>query len=219
MRMTERLRAIKAFLEKELCEGHEMKAPAPDYDITKIVRQQPRVYLGWQPTRPDESGNYVIDPTNVTPGIVVMPNMSYAQNPEEKRFDQYKGVRRTADMAQTLNVSMLFSVYEPGIRLPGFIDSADEYGYGMDLSKLTEGTEEGLMTLLDWMDDCTQRLLGVKCIPGSDLSLKSATLTSGLYAESSYIVDKRPIYYGFVNAEFFCYADMGTFDKIDELLN
>ena len=219
MRMTERLRAIKAFLEKELCEGREMKAPAPDYDITKIVRQQPRVYLGWQPTRPDESGNYVIDPTNVTPGIVVMPNMSYAQNPEEKRFDQYKGVRRTADMAQTLNVSILFSVYEPGIRLPGFIDSADEYGYGMDLSKLTEGTEEGLMTLLDWMDDCTQRLLGVKCIPGSDLFLKSATLTSGLYAESSYIVDKRPIYYGFVNAEFFCYADMGTFDKIDELLN
>lgn len=219
MRMTERLRAIKAFLEKELCEGREMKAPAPDYDITKIVRQQPRVYLGWLPTRPDESGNYAVDPTNVTPGIVVMPNTSYAQNPEEKRFDQYKGVHRTADMAQTLNVSILFSVYEPGIRLPGFIDSADEYGYGMDLSKLAEGTEEGLMTLMDWMDDCTQRLLGIKCIPGSDLFLKSTTLTSGLYAESSYIVDKRPIYYGFVNAEFFCYADMGTFDKIDELLN
>ena len=88
MRMTERLRALKAFLEKELCEGREMKAPAEDYNITKIVRQQPRVYLGWQPTRPDKTGNYQIDPANVTSGIVVMPNMSYAQNPEEKRFDR-----------------------------------------------------------------------------------------------------------------------------------
>lgn len=219
MRMTERLRALKAFLEKELCEGREMKAPADGYNLMQIVRQQPRVYLGWQPTRPDKTGNYQIDPTNVTPGIVVMPNLSYAQNPEEKRFDRYQGIHRTPEMSQTLNVSILFSVYEPGIRLPGFIDSADEQGYGMDLSLLQEGTEEGLMTLLDWMDDCVQRMLGMKYIPDSDLFLKEATLTSSLYTDQSYVVDKRPIYYGFVNAEFFCYADQGTFNQIDDLLN
>ena len=34
MRTSERLRKLKQWIEKELCEGREMKAPAPDMDIT-----------------------------------------------------------------------------------------------------------------------------------------------------------------------------------------
>lgn len=51
MRTSERLRKLKQWIENELCEGREMKAPAPDMDITKIVRQKPQCFLAWQPTR------------------------------------------------------------------------------------------------------------------------------------------------------------------------
>ena len=156
MRTTERLRMLKAWIEKELCAGRMMKTIPPDHDIAKIVRQEPRCYLAWQPTRPDETGNLVIDPISVCPGILVMPNASHAKNVEEKRFDRYSGVHRPPELAQTLSVSILFSVYEPGIRLPGFIDSADS-PEGLDMSLFQEGTEEGLMTLVDWMDDCVQK--------------------------------------------------------------
>ena len=55
---------------------------------------------------------------------------------------------------------LLCSLYEPykeeteGIAmcLPGFIDSVGESGQGLDMSLMIEGTEEGLFTLLDWME-------------------------------------------------------------------
>ena len=139
MRMTERLVGLKQWFEKELCEGRVMKAPAEDFDISKIARQEPRVYLAWSPTRADQTGQMRTDPGNVCPGIVIMPNASHAKYVEEKRFDRFSGVHRTQDLGQQLSVSILFSVYEPGIRLPGFIQSA-ESGYA-DMSLLQEGTE------------------------------------------------------------------------------
>ena len=65
MRTTERLRKLKAWIERELCAGRMMKAPGPDMDITKIVRQEPRCYLGWQPARPDTTGYLATNPASV----------------------------------------------------------------------------------------------------------------------------------------------------------
>lgn len=45
-----------------------------------------------------------------------------------------------------------------------------------------------------------------------------ASLVYSLYTDQSFVVDKRPIYYGFVNAEFACYADEGTNPAIEEFL-
>ena len=218
MRTTERLRKLKAWIERELCAGRMMKAPGPDMDITKIVRQEPRCDLGWQPARPDTTGYLATDPASVCPGILVMPNAAHAKNIEEKRFDRYAGVHRPPQLAQTLSVSILFSVYEPGIRLPGFIDSADTE-QGLDMSLFEEGTQEGLMTLVDWMDDCVQKLLGQRFIPKTDLFLNEASLVYSLYTDQSFVVDKRPIYYGFINADFNCYADEGTNPALEEFLN
>ena len=152
MRTSERLRKLKQWIEKELCEGREMKAPAPDMDITQIVRQKPQCFLAWQPTRPDETGTLRIDPINVCPGILIMPRLSNAKYVEEKRFDRYNNVHRPQELGQTLAVDILFSVYEPGIRLPGFIDSAESEN-GLDMSLFVEGTEQGLFTKTAWMVD------------------------------------------------------------------
>lgn len=217
MRTTERLRKLKAWVETELCAGREMKAPADEMDITEIVRQEPRCYLAWQPTRPDETGNLRIDPINVCPGILIMPRASHAKFVEEKRFDRYNDVHRPQSLGQTLAVDMLFSVYEPGIRLPGFIDSTDAEE-GLDLSLIQEGTEEGLFTLLNWMDDCIERLLSRKFIPHTDLFANEATIVYSLYTDQSFVVDKRPLYYGFVTVEFNCYAEESTNNSMEQYL-
>lgn len=217
MRTSERLRKLRDWVESELCAGREMKTPAEDMDITKIIRQEPQCFLAWQPTRPDTTGQLRIDPINVCPGILIMPRASHAKYVEEKRFDRYNNVHRPQELGQTLSVDILFSVYEPGVRLPGFIDSADSPD-GLDMSLLMEGTEQGLFTLTDWMDDCIQKLLAQKFIPHTDLFVNEAAIAYSLYSDQSFIVDKRPLYYGFVTVDFNCYAEEGANQSLEQHL-
>ena len=219
MRTTERLMGLKKWVTKELCEGRKMKAPGPKMDISKIVRQEPGCYLAWAPSRMDQTGRIIEEQVSTCPSIIIMPDQAYAKYMEEKRFDRYDGVRRPPQLGQNLSVCMLFSVYEPGTRLPGFIDSAGENGKGLDMSLIEEGTEQGLFTLMDWMDDCKKGMLREKFIPHTDLFLQETTMTYGLYKDQNYVVDRRPLYYGYVNATFGCYADEGVNKEIQKLLS
>ena len=218
MRFTERLRGLQSWVTTELCTGRVMKAPAPNMNIGEIVTQEPRCYLAWAPARMDQTGKLREDPASVVPGIIIMPNQAYAKYMEEQRFDRYNNIHRPKEMGQHLSVNILFSVYEPGIRLPGFIDSVGEGGKGLDMSKIMEGTEEGFFTLINWMDDCIEKLLAQKIIPNTDLWLEEAALSYSLYTDQSYVVDRRPIYYGFVNASFGCYAQEGANPSLNQYL-
>ena len=233
MRTRERLTGLKAWISKELCAGREMKAPAPDMDIAEIIYREPQCFLAWTPQRFDEkTGQAVDDYMTSCPSILIMPNASKAKAMEEKRFDRYSGIHRPKEMGQTLAVSMLLSVYEPGIREIGFADTAqrqddiDMEDYpackekrGIDIRLLREGTEEGLFTLTDWMDECKEKLLAVNSIPGTDLFVDDDSMIYSLYSDQSFVVDKRPIYYGFVNVEFSCHADIARNSEIEMLLN
>ena len=219
MRFTERLTRLKDWATDELCRGRVMKAPGPNMNIAEIVRQEPQCYLAWAPARIDKTGKVREDAVSVVPGIIIMPNQAHAKYMEEQRFDRYNNVHRPSEMGQHLSVSILFSVYEPGIRLPGFIDSADEHGNGLDMTLIEEGTEQGLFTLVDWMDDCIGKLLAQKTIRGTDLWVEETTMTYSLYTDQNYVVDRRPVYYGFVKVSFGCYADEGPNPAIDDYLN
>ena len=210
MRTGERLRGLKAWAQTNLCSGRMMKAPAPNMNIAEIVRQEPRCYLGWAPSRMDSTGMLREDPYSVVPGILIMPSQAYAKYTEEKRFDRYNNIHRPQEYGSHLAVTILFSVYEPGVRLPGFIDSVGDKGKGLDMSLIMEGTEQGLLSLLEWMDDCKEALLRDKMIPGTDLSVEEDTMTYSLLTDQNYVVDRRPIYYGFVNVSFAGYADQGV---------
>lgn len=218
MRTSERLTALKKWVKKELCEGREMKTPAENMNIAAIKRKEPDVYLAWAPARIDATGIPREDTVNVCPGIIIMPNQAYAKYTEEKRFDRYNNVHRPPEMGQHLSVSMLFMIYEPGTRLPGFAESVGEKGQGLDMSLIEEGTEQGLFTLTNWMDDAMQKLLGQKMIPKSDLSVEETSMTYSLYTDQSYVMDRRPLYYGFINVTFNCYAEGGANSEINELL-
>ena len=164
-------------------------------------------------------GEFVTEAGTVCPGILIMPNQAYVKYTEEKRFDRYNNIHRPQEMGQHLSVSILFSVYEPGTRLPGFIDSAGENGEGMDMSLILEGTEQGLMTLLNWMDDYKIALLEQKKIPKTDMYVEEDSITYGMYTDQNYVVDKRPIFYGFVNADFLCYVEEGQNPDFEKYLN
>ena len=218
MRTSERLRGLRDWITRELCEGREMKAPSQDMDITKFILREPKCYLGWQPTRPEHSMYTEEEAFSVCPGILVMPSAAQAKYTEEKRFDRYGNIHRVQELGQGLNVSILFSVYEPGVRLPGFVTMDDSGKKSIDMSRINDGTEQGLFTLTNWMDDCVMKLLGTKVIPHTDLFLLEANLAYSLYSDQNYVTDKRPIYYGFVNAEFKGYAEEGVNEDIDDLL-
>lgn len=219
MRTRERLKAIQKWIETNLCEGREMKAPGKNMNIADIAYQKPQCHIAWEPSRPDKTGMLTrTDPINVCPGIIVMPNQSHAKYVEEKRFDRYNNIHRSQELGRNLSVSILFSVYEPGIRLPGFVE-AMQSGSGEDpLKYIAEGTEEGLFTLTDWMDDCIEFLLRDKNIPGSDLFVEDATMTYSLYTDQNYVMDRRPVYYGFINVNFYGYANSGVNPDINDQL-
>ena len=75
------------------------------------------------------------------------------------------------------------------------------------------------MTLMNWMDDCMTKLLGQKFIPGTDMFVEETTMTYSLYTDQNYVTDRRPIYYGFVNVSFACFANEEFNKQINDLLS
>lgn len=210
MKTRKRLLGLKKWITDELCTGRDMmKAPSIDGEIGEIIRDTPRCYIGWFPTRPDETTLMPQEAKATCPSILMMPNPSLMRYTEDQHFDRYKNIERPRAFGQNLAVSFLFTVYEPGTRLPGFVQSAAEGT--PDPKLILEATETGLFTLTDWMDDFREKLLNLKHIPGTDLFLNDQDERNvySLYTESNFIVDKRPLFYGFCNVVFSCYADDG----------
>lgn len=229
MKTWERLRKMRDFLYEELCVGREYKAPVPSGSptygpiVTDFTMAEPRVFIGWQPMKPNEPGRvFPEDPWSVCPAITIMPGPSPARYVEEHRFDRYNKIYRTQDMGQSLCVTMLFSIYEPGIRLPGLVE-AMEKGDKDAWAFIKDGTEEGCQTLTDWMDDAVALILRERTIPETDLTLEDDNMVYSFYTDQNFIVDKRPLYYGYVNVEWKGYAnngsDHGRRSRTDRLLD
>jgi len=214
MRTRQRLQGLKEWTIENLCKGRSYKAPANDGNLKGITYQEPSCFLGWTPAMPNATETFGIDPSNVCPGILIMPAPSKAKHVEEKRFDRYSNVRRPKEFSQTLSVQMLFELYEPGIFLPGWKKDDGT----VDHTKIADATEEGLMTLYDWLDDAKEKLLAVRTIPGTDLYLDDDSLEYSPYTDQSYIVDKRPMYYGVIFVNFLCHATEGPNPALEELL-
>lgn len=217
MRTWERLRKMQQWLHDELCTGREYKCPTPQTgqngnygpDITDMRMAEPRVFLAWQPARSDEPGKADASSLySICPSITIMPCASSVRYTPEHRFDRYNKVSRSQDMGQSLVVQLLFSIYEPGVRMPGFVDSLR--GSSPDMSLFRDGTEPGLETLVNWMDDAMELILRERTVPGTDLMLEDDNFMYSLFSDQSYIVDRRPIYYGFLNVEFKGYASTGN---------
>lgn len=188
-----------------------MKSPGEGGLLKDARLEEPRVYVGWYPVRPDVTGLKEPEALTTVPSILIAPTPAKVRAVEERFSDRYDDIYRPKEMGGTFGVSMLFAVYEPGDRLPGFSEHPTP-------ELLIEATEQGLFTLTDWMDELCAHLLAAKTIPGTDLFLREATLERSLYTEMGMLPDKRPIFYGFVNATFGCYSNEAQNGHIKGLL-
>lgn len=215
MRTRERLEKLRDWTYKTVCEGREMKAPAANLDMTKILRREPRVFLGYAPRRPDTGVYGETDPLNVTPGIIIAPIMGDARNRDRRNGDD-RSVYRPLDFGQSLTIQNVFMVYEDGVRLPGFLDAV-EAGLEYPMHLIEEGTEEGLFTLTNWMDDYRDALLSAGGIPGTDLIVNEEQFEYGMMTDGGTISDRRPVFIGMVTVKFQCHADRYN-QEIENLL-
>jgi len=212
MKTRQRLIGLRDWLQATVCDGRKMKAPPNSMDTLDFTYQDPKVYIGFAPQRPnpfDPSGDRV----SVAPSIIVMPNPAKQAYIEEKRWDRFDKIRRNKEMGQHFNVTMLCTVYEPGVR-----DAAFAMEDNIDVKHIDEGTEQGIFTLSDWMDDIRDRLLSQQFIPNTDLFLDAESLIEAFYTDENYIVDKRPLYYGYVACDFGCFAERHEQNPIDDFL-
>ncbi|MBR3740534.1 MAG: hypothetical protein IKN04_08745 [Clostridia bacterium] len=216
MRDTERLRKTQRWFYDELCKGRQYKVPKGN-NILNVDTAEPRVFLAYQPLRPDYYGNptnlsptpvFEDDPYSTCPSITIMPGPGYLQYMQDKRFDNYKNIYRPKKMGQTLSTTNLFAIYEPGIRMPGFVESMESGT--PDMSLLKDGSEAGLLTLMDWMNDAKELVLREQHVPGTDMILDKDSAIESLFSDQNYIVDRRPIYYGFLLITWNCHADTGN---------
>lgn len=226
MRTWQRLRNTREWVYEEICRGREYKMPVNNPQdgygpaICDFTRGEPKVFLAWQPMKPDNPPS-VSDLYNIAPSILIMPTFGNIRYTEEKRFDAYRKISRPQDMGQSVGMQFLFTIYEPGIRMPGF-DESMESGKP-DMYLLKDGTEAGLMTLVDWMDDFIELVLRERSVPHTDLIIDDDTSVYSLYTDQNYVVDRRPYYYGFVNVTWKGYAndgsDHGRKSRTDRLLD
>lgn len=103
--------------------------------------------------------------------------------------------------------------------MPGFIDKVEKDPEDFDISLIKEGTEEGFFRLLNWIDDFKKALLETQYIPGTDMLVNEESILYTLREDQKYMTDNRPMYNGFVNVQFFCYAEHGSNKEIKSILD
>ena len=221
MRTGTRLTRLQKWTYNTVCKGRKMKIPPPHMDITKYNEPgEPSVFLGYAPMRMDETGTLVKpDPLYVAPAITLMLDSSAAAYMEDKRFDRYNNVHRPKAYGQQVNIQALFTVYEDGVRMPGFIDRVEKDPEDFDMSLIKEGTSEGFLTLLDWMDDFKDALIEAGCIPNTDMMVNEESIVYTLREDQKYMTDNRPMYNGFVNVQFMCYVERGQNQDIKRIID
>ena len=221
MRTSTRLLRLQDWTYEKVCKGRKMKVPPPNMDITKYNEPaEPSVFLGYAPSRVDETGTMVKpDPLYVAPAITLMLDTSAAAYMEDKRFDRYNNVHRPKAYGQQVNIQALFTVYEDGIRMPGFLERVEEDPEDFDMSLIKEGTQEGFLTLLNWMDDFKDALLEATYIPGTDMMVNEESIVYTLREDQKYMTDNRPMYHGFVNVQFLAYVDRGQNKEIKSIID
>ena len=221
MRTATRLLKLQEWTYEKVCKGRTMKCPPPGMDITKYNPPvEPSVFVGYAPMRKDETGTFEKqDPLYVAPAITLMLDSSAAAYMEDKRFDRYNNVHRPKAYGQQVNIQALFSVYEDGVRLPGFLERVEADPEDFDISLIKEGTQEGFLLLLNWMDDFKNALLETTYIPGTDMLVNDESIVYTLREDQKYMTDNRPMYNGFVNVQFMCYVERGQNKEIKRIID
>lgn len=194
MKSAERLEAIKQFTYDKVCKGKSLKTPILNKGLTrndsdfKVKYTEPKVYVGLYPQKAENG-----EESKIAPSILILPGTSYSGKFKEKRFERYNNLHRQPDLMGELSVQWVFCVYDPGIR-------KKEYDGDIKREDIGENTEAAIYTLTDWMDELQAYIMGQEIIEGTDLYVLYDSVRWSLLNSEGSVEDRRPYYYGVVEA-------------------
>lgn len=205
MEMVERLKLLKQFCYESVCRGKRMKAPqnGPDgrSDDLLVAEKEPEVFIGMYPRRKNGRER---EATRVAPSILFIPGTSLAERYREKRWDKYQNVKRQREMSAELNAQFLFTMYDPGLRIG---------------ETIADNTEDAILSLVDWMMEWQRTLIGNKGrIAGTDLFVYDDSTVWSLLSNDESLDDRRPYYFGVVQASFGHYSNKTTDPELESIL-
>lgn len=207
MTTKERLEAVRRYVYEKVCVGRSMRTPGHDRTIDSVGFVEPRVYIGYYPTKPPPNTM----PVDAAPSILIMFQDHKAKDTLEQRFDRYAGIKRPAELGAKLSLQFLFTVYEPQLR-------GIEFAQTRKVGALEEYTEDGLFEATTWADELQGWLMGDRMIPDSDLYVMEETLVMGPHSDQGFQADYRPYYNIVLYATFGCYTDRKPNETIQQLL-
>lgn len=208
MRYRQRLEKLRDWVLKTCCEGRSMKTPGKtEYDV---AWREPRCFLGNFPA--SAQGELF----NVAPCILILPAGGLAEGDTSQYLDSRSGISRPKDMGATLQVQIVHVSYDPGERTG--IRKDDGRADPKQALIINEDADEGMLALIDWMDDTMAALVGAKSITGSDLTIKEDTVGFEPFKENGALADRRPYYLGHVTVEFASVTHRTNNEEIEALL-
>lgn len=186
MTLEQRIDAVKYFLETHVCDGLKLKIPN-DKNVYDVAYGSPKAFATFIPPKDKLPG----DLNYPAPSVVVMPLRD-----EENERDGKVLTR------------LLFTVYDPGTRLPGAMEHEKPEYIGMD--------HEGWRGLLNFMERARQALRKARVIGDMELDFP---LKRGLFNEEDSTPDFRPYYMGWMDVPFHYGVEPLYSKEIAEFMN
>lgn len=208
LRYRQRLDVVHKWVYEKLCKGRSMKTPGQnEYDV---VWTEPRCFLCNLPA----SARGV--PFNIAPGLLLLVGGGLAAGDTSKYLDNRNGISRPEDVGAALQLQIVHVMYEPGERTG--IRKEDGRADPKEALVINEEADEGMLKLIDWMEDTMSALIGAESIPGTDLIVKKDTVGFEPFKENGGLADRRPFYLGHVVVEFAALTHGDDNELISKLL-
>ena len=186
MTVGQRLNGVKKWLDVNAC-NREMKAQGKK-DL-EVIYRKPFVKLM---LFSDEAG--LPQEKYGAPGILVLMKESGMQDPE-RRFDQYKNMKRSRIMAGAMPLQMIFVTVDPGHR-------TEESQENQTNDDIEANDEEAFITALEWAETTMNALIEAGHVEGTDLTIRAEDIRFGPLMQYGVLVDRRPLYYAVIEGVF-----------------
>lgn len=184
-----RMLAIRKWVCEHCCAGRTMKTPVPRGRDWEVRWEEPRCFGGdFYPVGLGSRKN----PYSIAPSILIFRTSFSPQTETEKYVVNGMRVSRPKELASSLSLYLVHTIYEPGER-------TGEEGEGpKETFQTCEEIDTGSLILGDWMDDTCAALLAEDALSGTGLYVDSDSVTAGALVENGSVSDRRPIYMGVV---------------------
>ena len=187
-----RMRAFQAWVYENCCKGRTMKTPVVRGRDIDVAWGEPRCFGGdLFPARAKDRKN----PYSIAPSILITRITQTPKANMQEYLDSRQKVSRPKDLANTVTLNLIHTVYEPGERNEDEAESGDAH----DAFETDETIDTGSLILGDWMEETAYALIGALSVAG--MTVKPESVIIEPLTENGEVADRRPLYLGAVQVQ------------------